>query len=255
MSFLSKNKKAAMLRAKTKVVAYRVDQCPDDTFEGRLASASISLMKVMATRLDIVNRETRRLEPYQNFYSAIKGLCDKNKELKKLLKVVENEVEIKEQSEKDNLLSRYLTSPWIWSHLENAIFDIMRHYLEEDLRVDSVEAWREEELLGVASGIPFEGDRNGKLIIDLSPELAKELQCSMGIMEGDYGQEMAEEMNNLILGQLKRLVKERSILLKTPKAISNLNDLKNILGGEPALEIDVHCPKGHMRLIYQLDIE
>lgn len=253
MSFLSKSKRTATLRAKTKVVAYRIDQSADETFEARLATASITLMKVMATRLDISNREAKRLEPYQEFYGAMKELCAKNKETQDLFDLVEKEVDFRQKSEHDDLLSRYLKTPWIWTRLETAIFDILQCYLKEELKITSVEAWQSVELLGHASGIEFTGDRDGILILDLDKSIATKIQHQMGLEDGQYQQETTEELNNLVLGQLKRVVKDHSIQLKTPEPIQNQTMLAHLLRGEPALKIEVASQYGKMRLIYQLE--
>ena len=75
----------------------------------------------------------------------------------------------------------------------------------------------------------------------------------MGLEDGQYQQETTEELNNLILGQLKRVVKEHSIQLKTPEPIHHESVLTNLLKGEPALKIEVASQYGNMRLIYQLE--
>lgn len=252
MSFLMKRERTSTLRAKDHVVAYRIDQNAEDSFESRLATASINLMKVMATRLDLANREVRRLGHYEQFYLAMKELSSKSKESSDLFKLVEKEVDLKEISTRDHLLSNYLNTPWVWTRLESSIFEILQFYSQDELKVDRVEAWRPQDLLGTACAIPFSGDRDGLVILDLDDALSEMVQHGMGITEGEYRQETTEEMSNQILGQLKRKVSEHAIQLGTPTALASMGDLEALLAGQAALKIEVSSNKGALRLIYQL---
>jgi CRP-like cAMP-binding protein len=256
MAFLLKTKRTATLRAKTIVKAWRVGLSDQTLMDERLAKISISLMKVLATRLNIANEEVKRLESYEDFHQEFKVLSEQNQDHQALLKDLESRVELRQKNEANQLLMNYLTTPWVWTRLEKSLLSMLNRYTKDELSVDSVERYQtQDKLLGTASAISFSGDRNGVMILDIEPNLCATIQKGMGFEDKSLYQDTTQEMSNLVLGELKKKMMERSIELGTPQHIVNVQGIEKLLGDTPALSILVTSSSGNLNLIYQLDLK
>lgn len=255
MAFLLKTKRTASLRAKTEVKAWKVGLSDDNVMDERLAKISLSLLKVLATRLNLANEEVKRLETFQDFHSEFTLMSQDDQEKQELLQCLEDRVKIKHQSEANQLLMDYLTTPWVWTRLEKSLLSMLNTYLKEPLEVESMDKFTPSaSLLGTASAISFSGDRNGLMVLDISPTLSAALQEGMGFTDEDLYQDTTQEMSNLVLGELKKLMHEQAIQLGTPVNITSVADIEQRLEDRPALELKVTSPAGHLHLIYQLEI-
>lgn len=256
MAFILRRRRTATLRAKTPVRALKISNLDPSAMDSRMAKASIAFLKVMASRLDLSNEENRRLEGYADFYEAMRQEAQTDPKLKEAFMKVEKKVRISQKKESDRLLSDYLKTPWVWTKIEESVMEMLKCYLKDDIQVDELKEWiSDSPMFGICSSINFSGDRNGTVVIDMEDGLVRAIQMGMGLGDGEAEAETTQEMSNLILGNLKKKMQQQSIVLDTPKQISDTEQLKNVLHNNPALTMSIGSSAGSMRLVYQLELQ
>jgi CRP-like cAMP-binding protein/CheY-specific phosphatase CheX len=261
MSYLLNHKRTASLRAKTDVKAINVTVFNEDNSErGRVAEASLKLMRTMASRLDLANKEIARLEHFEVLRDQCyaKASSDANADLLKTFEAIDKQVNIQEQNRTYKLMKDYLTTKSVWYKLKDSVVEIISHYTNIHLEVKKVYAFDLKTLpnLKTASYIDFYGDRSGKLILNMSTSIIEKVAHSFGVdsITKEITYDTVSEMSNQILGRLKKRVKVASINLGTPHVIYDLSHLEKVLSEVPALEIEMTSSMGDVSLIYQIDI-
>ena len=262
MSYLLNHKRTATLRAKTEVKAINVSYFTDENSErGRVAEASLKLMRTMASRLDLANKETARLERFEIFRDQCyaKASSSQDEGFLELLEGIDKQVNIQEQNRTYQLMKDYLTTKSVWYKLKESVVEIITHYTNIQLEVKKVYAFDLKNLpnLSTASYIDFFGDRNGKLILNMSMGVIERVAQAFGVsvITKEITNDTVSEMSNQILGRLKKKVRVASINLGTPLVIDKIDDLEKILTDVPALEIEMTSKIGDVSLIYQINLK
>ncbi len=262
MSYLLNHKRTASLRAKTAVKAININYFSEsNTANDRVAEASLKLLRTMASRLDLANREIDRLEQFELFrdqcYSDASANADA--ELLARFESIDKKVNIQEQNRTYQLMKDYLTTKSVWHKLKESVVDIISHYTNIRLDVKKVYAFDLKSIpnLTTASYIDFYGDRNGKLILNMSNGIIEKVAMAFGVSDitKEITYDTVSEMSNQILGRLKRKVKVASINLGTPHVIHDIKDLTAVLNEAPALEIQLTSAMGDISLIYQINLD
>jgi CRP-like cAMP-binding protein len=262
MSYLLNHKRTASLRAKTDVRAINVNYFSvENTEQNRVAEASLKLMRTMASRLDLANKEIDRLEQYELFRDQCFSEASSNTDASLLAKLedIDKKVNIQEQNRTYQLMKDYLTTKSVWYKLKESVVDIISHYTNIRLDVKKVYAFdvKTTPQLSTASYIDFYGDRNGKLILNMSQGLIEKIAMAFGVTDitKEITYDTVSEMSNQILGRLKKRVRVASINLGTPHVIHDIDSIKKILTEAPALEIQLSSNMGDMSLIYQINLK
>lgn len=123
------------------------------------------------------------------------------------------------------------------------------------IRLTPIDVEVEGEMLGSCSAITYSGDRNGMIIVDIDDSMGEALLKGMGLDEGGSKSEMVNEMSNLILGNLKKKIQEHAIELGTPQVLNDIDEVNQMLKGQPALQLQVSSGDGVLRMLYQMELE
>lgn len=262
MSYLLNHKRTATLRAKNDVKAINVNYFSEsNTANDRVAESSLKLLRTMASRLDLANKEIDRLEKFELFRDQCYSQASQDSDAGVLgrFEEIDKKVNIQEQNRTYQLMKDYLTTKTVWHKLKESVVDIISHYTNIRLDVRKVYAFDLKTIpkLTTASYIDFYGDRNGKLILNLSSGVIEKVAMAFGVsnITKEITYDTVSEMSNQILGRLKSKIKVSSISLGTPHVIYDMDDLTKILNEAPALEIQLTSPMGDISLIYQINID
>lgn len=261
MSYLLSHKRTASLRAKTDVKAMNVNYFDKQSDRSDIvADASLKLMRAMASRLDLANKEIHRLEHYQTFRNMCFSEASSTNDVSMLekLEIIDKKVNIQERNRSYQLIKDYLTTSSVWHKLKESVIDIISYYTDIELEVTRVYTFDKKvsPTVNTACYIEFFGDREGKLILNMSKGIIEKVAFAFGIkdMTEEITLDTVSEMSNQILGQLKKKVSSNEIRLGTPHKISDEREIDKILGEFPALEIQLSSAIGNINLIYQVEL-
>jgi len=258
MSYLIKNARTATMRAKTDVKAILVDLSSDDAeVSKKLAKTSLSLLRSMATRLDLANQELLRLERANLFQQLCYEQNDTPPEVIQFLKNVEEQVHSKKVHQSNQLVQDYLLSPRFLSLIKSATVEIISFYGLESTVTKMATYEAEKSSFGKVSALNFSGNKSGTLYINISESLNQAMMDFMGLQDSDEAMkdDMVRELSNGILGQLKKKVQAYAIMLSTPESIATKDDLLKRLKENPALCLTIETEKGNMELLFQIDLK
>jgi CRP-like cAMP-binding protein len=246
MAYLLGEKRSATLRAKTATKSLTIEFHEGESFGKRLTSASMTLLKVMAQRLETATKEMTRLAPYEYFVMEAREEAQSNAELKGVVEKIDKDIFEREKEASHKLMSSYLMSPHVWTRMKEALVTVLSRHLKDDFEMNRLESWDPETIpLGDLSCVNFDGDRSGLLALDLDENLSFSLEKS-----GAGGKHGA--LSSLILEELKVQLSELDIEMGEPENLLGVEQITKKLKGHPAMTMTITSNTGKMRLIYQL---
>lgn len=250
MAYLLGEKRSATLRAKTAVSALVIEFKEGEAFGERLTAASMTLLKVMAQRLEAATKEMTRLAPYEYYVMEARKESESIPEFKEALDKIEKDIFEKDRKANDQLMSNYLMTPHVWTRMKESLISVLKRHLQDDFNMNGLEEWDPDTIpLGDLSCVAFEGDRSGLLAIDLDENLSHALeQSGASVKSSSEGQ----ALSGLILEELKVQLSELDIEMGEPENLLGVDQITKKLAGHPAMKMTVTSATGKMRLIYQL---
>jgi CRP-like cAMP-binding protein len=250
MAYLLGEKRSATLRAKTAVKVLVIEFRDGESFGKRLTAASMSLLKVMAQRLEAASKEMTRLAPYEYFAVEAREAAKDHPEMKETIDRIEKDIFEKDKEASDELMSHYLMSPRLWTRLKESLLTVLKRHVNDDFDMDRLDTWDPETIpLGDLSCVTFEGDRSGLLVLDIDENLGHYLEKS-GI--GADANQDGNILSTLILEELKIQLSELDFEMGEPENLLGVEQITKKLQGRPAMKMSITSKTGKMRLIYQL---
>lgn len=244
MAYLLGDKRTATLKAKTRVKAMVIEFHEGEAFGKRLSSASMTLLKVMAQRLDDATREMTRLAPYEYFSLETHKKAQNFPEFMVLVENIDREIFEKQRKETHDLMSDYMMTPHVWTRLKACLVDVLNRSVNARFDMKGLEPWNPgNPPLGSINCVAFEGERSGWIILDVDEKLGQAIDTS-NVGDDDLARHILEELSSRS--------SEFDITLKEPESLKGYDEVTRRLGGKPAIKMTVESSAGKMRLIYQL---
>lgn len=248
MAYFLKDRRSATLRAKSEVEVIEVDFKDSKKFDQKLSAISLSLMKVMASRLDDNTKKIIRMNCHRSFSEKLRKRALEHPEIQAIVDEIDVEIEEEFSRGTRELLGDYMLSPSVFKRLKESLEEVLQSHLKDDYEFGPPLPWKANSPpLGSMACINFSGERKGTLILDISEYLAFQIEKKTDLKEEELGELCLKIMNELggKSGHLK-------VHMKEPNPVRDMADLEKYLTDGRAIEILVTCSAGKLRLIYQL---
>jgi CRP-like cAMP-binding protein len=247
MAYLLGERRTATLRAKTRVEVTEITFEHGQTFDEGLSRISMSLMKIMAKRLDDTTRRVSAMNRLQIFHDKICRKAADHPELMSLIKECEKERSEEEHLASIELMKSYMMTSHVWKKLLKALEDVIKKYTNISFEMQKLDFWEGASLpLGSMSCVKFTGEREGILILDMDENLEFAVERKMSDSQD------VKSLSQRTIEELKQKSSHFNVHMGDPITLGSVQEIEDSLGKGPAIELNAKCESGKMRMIYQL---